>query len=154
MSLKSLMKKLAAEYYDALSGRGDKFTRQDVIDALVADPSLDGLAEELLDLAAEAAVKDIDTERTKRDNQQQDLFGDNDRTVALGNNERRRKGACDLDDISRHMALVMDNAARVAEAASKEQREFSLLLPYLQGGLVWEEAANFYESEHGNGAGE
>lgn len=150
MSAPDLLKKLAVDHYDTLSLGGGRFDKQDVIDLVLADAALDGLADELLDFAAEKAVGDVDRNRTRRDqnDDQQTLFGDSDRTLALGTNERRRKGACDLDDISRHMAIVMANAARVAESASREQREFSLLLPYLKSGHTWETSARKYLDEN------
>lgn len=141
-----LLAKIVAETYDAMVASGEHINLADVVALVAQDPALEGRSRDFFIAAVDGAVKKID-DRRRQPPEQPSLLGDFDQVLALGEGVRRRRGSCDRDDIAAHMTLVMENASRVAEAASREQKRYALLLPYLNEGLTYEQAAARYEAE-------
>jgi hypothetical protein len=135
-----LLRKIAAELYDQSVGSGDRFDLSAVMDQVERTSAARTLTSQLLRTAIEHAVKAVDEQRRDRSDAQGQLFGDLERVLAIGDGVRRRKGSCDADDYAKHITIVIDNAAKVTAAAAKEQREYSLLLPFFAQGLTVEQA--------------
>lgn len=144
---RTLFRKLLRDHYEKFVAAGADFDLKDVAAAALADPGIADLRDALHDEACRSGIKTIDQERRKRD-EQLALFGDPDQVVALPDGKRRRKGSCGVREITDHLAFVTTNAANVNQAAAREQREASLLMPYLADGATWEQAALAYAADH------
>lgn len=124
----TLLRKIAAEVYDE-SAAGKRFTLDQVVCAVLASPAVEGLGAQLAEAAAWAAVKYVDESRTARVDSSS-LFEDMDRVIALGEGNRRRKGACRKVDMAEHVRIVAENAHRAMAAAKAEAEELDILAPF------------------------
>lgn len=136
---KRILRKIAAEAYDAIADQGHEFDLDYIRELVIADPAIGTLGDALLEAAAEAAVAYVDESRRNR-SEQEELFGDLDGVLAIGDGRRRRKGSCTMADYAAHMQIIAANAAAVASATARKQEEFAQLLPYLSAGDTVEQA--------------
>lgn len=130
---KKILFKIAAEAYDTLAGNGEEFDLDFVRSLVVSDKTALSLGKQLLEVAADAAVKSVDDSRRSRP-EQAALFDDLDRVLAIGDGRRKRKAACGARDYAAHMLIVATNVATVTAAAAREQQEYAQLLPHLTAG--------------------
>lgn len=145
----SLLSKIVREAYDRRADSGEEFTLADVIADILDDPTLDSVTGELVEAAVAGRVKQVDKQRTDRDQSQEVLFGDSDQVVPLGEGRRRRKGSLRLPDVLAHLALVDENKRNVIRAAELEEAEATRLLPYMRAhNVTWERAVVMYLEEH------
>lgn len=144
---RALLRKLLREHYETAVASGTDFDLDDVVAAAMADPGIAALEQAIHAEACRSGIKSIDDNRRKRDDQLT-LFGDPDQVVALPDNKRRRKGSCGVREITEHLAFVTTNAAKVNAAVAREQREAGMLMPYMAGGALWEEAMAAYAADH------
>lgn len=143
---KKILRKIAADAYDVVAEGGDEFDLDFIRSLVVNDETARSLGQQLLEVAADHAVKSIDESRRSRP-EQTEMFGDMDRVLAIGEGRRRRKGTCGARDYSAHMQIVATNAALVSAAAAREQEEYARLLPHLTAGLTVAEAVAAIKEE-------
>lgn len=143
---RSLLRKLLREHYETAVSTGADFDLHAVIAAATADPAIELLAAATHAEACIRGIRAIDNDRRKRD--EAALFGDDDQVVALPSGKRRRKGSCGIKEVGQHLGYVSENAAKVNVAAAREHHEAGLLMPYLAGGLLWEQAKVAYAADH------
>lgn len=145
----SQLTKIVREHYEQRAGSGDEFNLEEIKEAVIDDPALDSVTDELVDAAVSGAVRRVDDARTKANTEQLAMFGDSDQVVPIGEGRRRRRGSLRADNALQHLALVDENEAQVIAAAAKERDRVRALLPYLTAEPIdWDEAVRRYEQDH------
>lgn len=144
---KKILRKIVANAYDDTAASGERFDLDLIADLIRAEASTAQLGDELLDMAISDAVRYVDESRREATDEPS-LFGDFDAVVAIGDGTRRRKGSCDAADMAKHIAIISANAAAVSTAAAKKQAEYARLLPYLNDGQTYEQAAASWRADN------
>lgn len=137
---RKILRKIVANAYDDTAAGGDAFDLDTIRDMVRHEAAHASLGDQILDMAINDAVSYVDQSR-RDDREEAGLFGDLDQVLATGEGVRRRKGSCTAGDYAKHMAIVSANAAAVTAAAARKQAEYARVLPYLNDGLTFEEAA-------------
>lgn len=147
------IRKLAIELYEEALATGQHFNLDDLIHRLIADLTARWTTDdhsvlgELVEISARKAVEYVDEQRT-RPAEQPTLSEDLDRPIKVGAGQRRLRRRMDGADWAQHMAHVNDNAARVNNAAGRENRRYAALVPYLARGLDTEQALRAWQADH------
>lgn len=144
---RKILRKIVANAYDDTAAGGDTFDLDAIREQVRHEAANASLGDQILDMAINDAVGYVDQSR-RDEREDAGLFGDLDQVLATGDGVRRHKGSCRADDFAKHMAIVTANAAAVTAAASRKQAEYARVLPYLNDGMTFEEAAAAWRADN------
>lgn len=133
---------LAAEVL--LATVGDRGNVVDAIEALLVHPEFGPSALRAQRQYAENLIRTADKALTARAGDHPSLFADADGLVAVGPNERVRRGAMRKEDWKAHLGISDANRERVDASNDREHAEYELLEPWLDLGLDTDAAMAAY----------
>lgn len=133
---RSRYNKIADAAYERVADGKDHFDIAEVVSEIVKELSTEDASQELIREFAHTLAEKADDKRAKRaDSGQVDLFTGQpealDAVWRIGGGKRVRVREATRDDVVSRLAIIGDNAARVAAAHDKDRRQLLELLAWM-----------------------